>query len=135
MDKEIIASPFEQMLKIDIVEKKDGFCRLALSHRREVCNPHGIFHGGVIATLADAAAVQALHSVFPPGPYLTVELTVRYKNPSAAPQLIASARTFYLRGKIFKTDVAVTDSENTLVAEAEVKSLLPSWKPPADGNE
>jgi acyl-coenzyme A thioesterase PaaI-like protein len=61
---------------------------------------------------------------------MTAEIKIRYKNPSKASEIFAAARTSHLQGKVFKSDVAITDSDNILVAEAEVKSFLPSWKPP-----
>lgn len=126
---EKIPSPYENLLQMYVVEKHAAFAKIGIRYRKELCNPTDILHGGVIASLTDAAAAQALHSAFPPGPYMTAELTVRYKNPSKATEIFAAARTSHLQGKVFKTNVAITDSDNTLIAEAEVKSFLPGWQP------
>ena len=55
---EEIKSPFENFLKMYIIEKEAGFAKIGLKHRKEVCNPHDMFHGGAIASLADTAAVS-----------------------------------------------------------------------------
>ena len=120
-----INSPYESFLDMYLVEKKEGFCKIGLSYRKELTNPHGNFHGGVITSIVDTAAVQGLRTVFPKGPYLTVDLEVRFKRPCSAAEIFAEARPQRLRGKFFVSDVKVFDKENNLIAEARVKSFLP----------
>jgi uncharacterized protein (TIGR00369 family) len=124
---EKINSPYESLLDMYIAEKKEGFCKIGISYRAELTNPHGNFHGGVIASVIDTATVQGLRTLFSQGPYLTVDLEIRYKNPSNAPEIFAEARPKHLKGKFFKTDIKVLDKENKLIAEAQVKSFLPKW--------
>ena len=126
MDK--INSPYENLLEMYIIEKKQGFCKIGISYRKELTNPHGNFHGGVIASIVDTAVVQGLRTIFSEGPYLTVDLNIRYKNPSSASEILAEARPSHFKGKFFKTDVRVLDKENKLIAEAQVKSFLPNWE-------
>ncbi|MDD5005333.1 MAG: PaaI family thioesterase [Candidatus Omnitrophica bacterium] len=126
---DITHSPFENFLKMYVAEKGKDFCKIGLSHRKDLTNPHGIFHGGVIASIADTAAVQSLHILYPTGgPYFTVSLSITYKNPTSAKEIFAEARSRHLRSKFFKTDVTITDSDNKLIAQAEVKSFLPNYK-------
>lgn len=124
---EKINSPYENLLDMYITEKKEGFCRIGLSYRKELTNPHGNFHGGVITSIVDAATVQGLRTIFPEGPYLTVDLRIRYKSPSNASQIFAEARPKHLRGKFFVTDIVVLDKDNKLIAEAQAKSFLLEW--------
>ena len=125
---DITKSPFEQFLKMYIVESGKDSCKIGLTHRKELTNPHGIFHGAVIASIADTAAVQALNNLFPVGPYYTVSLSVDYKNSSKAKEIFAQAKAKHLKAKFFKSDITITDSENKLIAQAQVKSFLPNWK-------
>ena len=97
-------------------------------YRKELTNPHGNYHGGTIASIIDTATVQGLRTIFPKGPYLTVNVNIRYKKPSNSPELFAEARSQYLRGKFFSTEIKVLDKEQNLVAEAQVKSFLPEWQ-------
>ena len=127
-----INSPYENLLDMYIADKKEGFCGIGLSYRKELTNPHGNFHGGVITSIVDTAVVQGLRTIFSQGPYLTVDLGIRYKNPSNASQIFAEARPRHLRGKFFTTDVKVLDEKNKLIAQAQVKSFLPRWN---EGNE
>lgn len=120
-------SPYENLLNMYIVEKKEGFCKIGIAYRKELTNPHGNFHGGVIASIIDTAAVQGLRTIFAQGPYLTVNLEIRYKNTSNASEIFAEARAEHLKGKFFKTEVKVLDKEDKLIAWARVKSFLPQW--------
>lgn len=120
-------SPYENLLDMHITEKREGFCKIALPYRRELTNPHGYFHGGAIVSIVDTATVQALRTIFPQGPYFTVNLEIRYKNPSNSLEIFAEAKTRQLKGKFFISEVKVTDKENNLIAEALVKSFLPQW--------
>jgi acyl-CoA thioesterase len=124
---ESIDSPFEKLLDMRIVEKAEGLCKIAVSKRPELTNPHGNFHGGAIASIIDTAAVQALRILYPQGPFLTVGLEVRYKKPSSSGRIVAEARPNHLRGKFFKTEVVVRDDQGQIVAEACVKSFLPAY--------
>lgn len=123
-----IICPYDNLLQIYFVAKEKGFCKLGLSFRKELTNPHGNFHGGVIASLIDATVVQGLRTLFLTGPYLTVNLAIRYKNPSSASEIFAEARPGHWKGKFFKSIVKVKDREDKIIAEAEVKSFLPNWK-------
>ena len=125
---EKINSPYETFLDMYIAERKEGFCKIGLSYRKELTNPHGNLHGGVITSIVDTATVQGLRTIFPQGPYLTVNLKIRFKSPSNAAQIFAEARPRHLRGKFFVTDVRILDNDNKLIAEAESKSFLPKWE-------
>jgi uncharacterized protein (TIGR00369 family) len=124
---EKINSPYESLLDMYVAEKREGFCRIGISYRKELTNPHGNFHGGVIASIIDTATVQGLRTIFPRGPYLTVSLEIRYKNPSNALEIFAEARPQHLRGKFFRSNVIVLDKEGRVIAESQVKSFLPTW--------
>ena len=125
---EKIPSPFENFLGIYIIEKKEGACRVGLDYKKEVSNFHKDFHGGAIATLADTAAVQSLRTLTPQSPYLTVNIDMRFKNPTQAATIIAEAKSSHMKGKVFLTEVRVIDSDDKLIAEAQIKSFLPRWK-------
>lgn len=125
---ERINSPYENLLDMYIVDKSEGFCKIGISYRKELTNPHGNFHGGAISSIIDTATVQGLRTIFPKGPYLTVDVNIRYKKPTNSAEIFAEARPKHLKGKFFITEVKVIDKDNNLVAEAQVKSFLPAWE-------
>lgn len=124
---ERINSPYENLLQMYIADKKEGFCKIGLLYKEELTNPHANFHGGALLSIVDTATVQGLRTIFPRGPYLTVDLRIRFKSPTRSAEIFAEARPKHLKGKFFKTDIKVLDKENKLIAEAEVKSFLPKW--------
>ena len=124
---ERINSPFEQFLDMRIAEKAQGFCKISISKKEELTNPHGNFHGGAIASIIDTAAVQSLLTLHLQGPFLTVDLEVRYKKPSSSEHIFAEAKPAHLKGKFFKTEVLVRDAEDQLIAVGSVKSFIPSY--------
>ena len=124
---EKINSPYENFLGTYIVEKREGFCKIGLPLKKELTNPHNNFHGGAITSIVDTAAVQGLRTIFSQGPYLTVNLEIRYKKPSSSAEIFAESVPKHLKGKFFISEVKVLDKDNTLIAEAKVKSFLPKY--------
>jgi uncharacterized protein (TIGR00369 family) len=123
-----INSPYENLLGMYIAQKKKGFCKIGLSYRKELTNPHGNIHGGVIASIIDTVTVQGLRTIFSKGPYLTVDIKIRFKRPTQAAEIFAEARPRHLKAKFFISDIRVVDKDNQLIAEAQVKSFLPAWE-------
>ena len=123
-----INSPYENLLDMKVVARDEGFCKIGIAYRKELTNPHGNFHGGAIASIIDTATVQGLRTIFPKGPYLTVDVNIRYKKPTDSAEIFAEARPRHLKGKFFISEIRVVDKENQLVAEAQVKSFLPAWE-------
>lgn len=53
---------FSHWLGIEIVEVKEGSCKLQLTIRKEMLNGFGIAHGGITYSLADSALAFASNS-------------------------------------------------------------------------
>ena len=53
---------FSKWLGIKRVEEKEGFCKLQLTIRADMCNGMGIAHGGICFSLADTALAFASNS-------------------------------------------------------------------------
>lgn len=47
--------PFSQWLGIQIIDVKEGYCKLQMTLRAEMMNGFGITHGGVVFSFADSA--------------------------------------------------------------------------------
>ncbi len=100
------ASHFNKALGIKIVELHEDGATLRLPIRPEHSNGSGRTHGGVIATLADAAVGVAITKVLKRRG-TTIELKINYLNPATEGEL--SARSYVLRA-----------GKRTLVARVEV---------------
>jgi acyl-CoA thioesterase len=53
---------FSQWLGIEVLETKEGYCRLQMPLRKEMVNGFGIIHGGITFSLADSAFAFACNS-------------------------------------------------------------------------
>ena len=53
---------FSQWLGIEIIEVKDGYCKLKMTVRKEMLNGFQIAHGGIAYSLADSALAFASNS-------------------------------------------------------------------------
>lgn len=53
---------FSQWLGIEIVEVKEGACKLQMTVRKDMLNGFGIAHGGITYSLADSALAFASNS-------------------------------------------------------------------------
>ncbi len=53
---------YSQWLGISILEVKEGYCKLQMTVRSEMCNGHGITHGGISYAISDSALAFASNS-------------------------------------------------------------------------
>ncbi|HWJ24953.1 MAG TPA: hotdog fold thioesterase, partial [Flavisolibacter sp.] len=53
---------FSQWLGIEVMETKEGYCKLQIPLRKEMVNGFGIIHGGITFSLADSAFAFACNS-------------------------------------------------------------------------
>ena len=53
---------FSQWLGIERMEEREGFCKLKMTIRKEMCNGFEIAHGGISYSIADSALAFASNS-------------------------------------------------------------------------
>ncbi len=67
-----------------------GHCEIRLDYRPEVSQQKGLFHGGVVGTIADSAGGYAAFSLMPEhSSILTVEYKINFIKPALGDELIA----------------------------------------------
>ena len=62
VDEMYESDKFSQWLGIEIVEIKQGYCKLKMKVREEMTNGFGIAHGGICFSIADTALAFAANS-------------------------------------------------------------------------
>jgi acyl-CoA thioesterase len=62
IDKMMEKDYFSQWLGIERLEEWEGFCKLQMTVRKEMCNGFEIAHGGICFSLADSALAFASNS-------------------------------------------------------------------------
>ncbi len=110
---------FNQLLGLELVRRhRDGItiqCRL----RPELLNGAGVLHGGVTASVADAAVGIALHHHFNgTRRFTTVELKVNYFRPVNGERLLARSRLVRIGSTICVGQVDLYDEHRRSVGLA-----------------
>src|ERR1043165_660972 len=62
IDKMMEKDYFSQWLGIERLEEREGYCKLKMTIRKEMCNGFEIAHGGISYSLADSALAFASNS-------------------------------------------------------------------------
>ncbi len=109
-----------EFLGIEVVRTAPGSARLRLPWRLELTQPLGYIHGGIIATLADAAAGWALfQSVSRPEGCTTLEMKINFLSPVVKAAMVADAKVLRLGHSTAVIDVDVR-AARTLCAKSLV---------------
>lgn len=106
---------FSQWLGIQLLDTKEGFCRLGMTIREEMCNGFSIAHGGIAYSLADSAVAFASnahgrHAV-------SIETSISHIRPlMAGDVIIAIATEKSISNKIAIYEVQIVKDNGPLVA-------------------
>lgn len=77
-------------LGAEMTEVRPGRCEIRLGYGQHVCQQHGFFHGGIVATIADSAGGYAAFSLMAAeAGILTVEFKINLVAPADGDMLIA----------------------------------------------
>ncbi len=83
---------FMATIGAELLSVEPGEVEILVPHREELCQQHGLFHGGVIGTIADNACGYAAYSLMQPqNSVLTVEYKLNIMSPAKGEALIARA--------------------------------------------
>jgi len=106
---------FSQWLGIVRLEEREGYCRLQMTVRPEMCNGFGIAHGGIAYSLADSALAFASNSR---GRHaLSVETSISHIRPLQAEDgIIATAEEKSLGNTMAIYEVRIESGDGELVA-------------------
>lgn len=118
-DDPAASRPYYRLLGFRVEAGQEPGCsRLVLESRPELGNSRGDVHGGVVASLLDAAMGIALRSALRAGEGIaTVSLTVNYLEPGQG-TLIAAGRVVRAGRTVASTEAEVADAAGRKVAHA-----------------
>lgn len=94
-----------------------GLSKVVLESRPELENSRGDVHGGVVASLLDAAMGVALRSALDGEGIATVSMTINYLEPGQG-VLIGTGHAVRVGRSIASTEAEVTDNSGRKVAHA-----------------
>jgi acyl-CoA thioesterase len=113
----ISQDPFARFLGIELLELREGYSRMTLVVEEHMLNFHGVPHGGVIFSLADAAFAAACNFYGQAAVALNVNISFLAAVEVGA-RLTAEATEEHLGGRTGLYRLAVTKEDGTLVALA-----------------
>ncbi len=127
-------SPYFKLLSMTIVDAGIGFSLLEIDLDRKHLQPFGFVHGGVFASIIDAAAFWALfHEIEDPNAGATsVDLKLNYLAPAASGKLIATGRRIKLGRTLGYAEASVTDEHGKLLAHGTSTLMILPGTPAGD---
>lgn len=111
------AIPFNRLLGLEVVGVHEDGLTVGCRIRPDLLNSHGVLHGGVTATLVDAAVGMASVRHFDGKRMVTtVELKLNYFLPIAEGRVTARARLLRVGSSLVVGSVEVKDRKRRLAA-------------------
>lgn len=109
---------------------RDGLT-LQCRTRPPLLNSAGVLHGGVSATLADAAVGVALHYLLGSHrPITTVEMKINYFRPVSKGRIFARARILRLGATVCVGRVDLSDAQGRMVGTALLTYMILAHREP-----
>lgn len=106
---------FSAWLGLEIIEVREGYCKLSMEVREEMLNGFDILHGGVTFSMADSAFAFASNSYG----LLSVALDVKISFTRAAKlgdTLYAETVERHVGKKVGMYDISITNQDSKIVA-------------------
>ncbi len=117
----INSSPFFSFLGIKLNELKYGESFLELELKKNHLQIHGVVHGGVIATLIDAAgALAAITEIEGSYSLTTLEMKLNYLSSAKKGKISAHGRCIKLGRTIGVSEVSIKNEDKKIVAHGLV---------------
>ncbi len=116
---------FNKLVGLRVVRQHSDGVTIECAMRDELRNVAGMMHGGVMATLADAAVGIALASHFGGRrPCTTTDLKINYLRPIAHGKIVARSHLLRIGKNLCVGRVDMSDAQRKLAAVAIVTYML-----------
>jgi uncharacterized protein (TIGR00369 family) len=117
--------PYFELLQMQIVDLEWGRACLDIAVDRRHLQPFGIVHGGVYASIIDAAGFWAVFSQADPELGMTtVELKLNYLAPTDSGRLIARGKCLKLGRSLGLGEASVEDASGRLLAHGTTTLMV-----------
>ena len=118
--------PFLQLIGLEVIDMEPGWSKTSVEYREDLCQPAGILHGGVMATLVDTGIAHALmltdvfhDSIAKGGALVSVDLRIRYFRSVSTGTIYCESRIPRMGRQIFHGESVVTNAEGKEVARGD----------------
>lgn len=121
----LVRVPFAALLRMKLTRVHRDGVTIECALRHELTNSADVAHGGIAATLADAAVGTALNRHFGGRrPLTTVEMKINYFLPASEGRIFARARLLRVGSTLCVGSVDLTDSQGSQLGAALVTYML-----------
>jgi uncharacterized protein (TIGR00369 family) len=110
--------PYFDLLSIKLLDVGIGYSLLEIELDRKHLQPFGVVHGGVFASIIDAAAFWSVYYGIedPDVGITTVDLKLNYLAPAVSGKLMASGRQIKVGKTLGYAEAQVTDQQEKVLA-------------------
>jgi acyl-CoA thioesterase len=117
---------FYDFLGMKLEELRKGYSRFRLHADGRLHNAGGVVHGGVMASLADAAVAAALATLVDPEreSIYTLEMKINYLAPAVEGDLLGEARIVQRGGTVAVGEARIQDEKGRQLALAIATFLI-----------
>ncbi len=118
--------PFFNLIGLEILDMEPGWSKTRVSYRNDLCQPAGIMHGGIIASLIDTGIAHALlltdafqEIAAEGGGIVSVDLRVKYFRPVSEGTIICESKIPRMGRKIIHAESVVVNADGKEVARGD----------------
>jgi uncharacterized protein (TIGR00369 family) len=118
-------SPYFRLLSMEIKSVEWGQSHLEILVEKKHLQPYGTAHGGVYASLIDAAAFWAVHpQIKAEADITTVELKVNYLAPASDGHFIAKGRSIKVGERLCLGEAVIENERGRLLAHGTATMMI-----------
>jgi uncharacterized protein (TIGR00369 family) len=122
--------PYFDLLSMQIKEVGIGYSIMEIDLAKKHLQPFGVVHGGVFASVIDAAAFWAVYyEVDEADGVTTVDLKLNYLAPAVSGKLVARGRRLKLGRMLGYAEAQVTDDNGQILAHGTSTVIILPGKP------
>ena len=118
--------PFFKLMGLEVVDMKPGWSLVRIKFREDLCQPMGILHGGVMATIIDTGIAHAImltdlqkEHLADGGGIVSVDLRVKYLRPVSGGIITCESTIPRLGRQIVHGESIVKNEEGKEVARGD----------------
>lgn len=131
IDGRVPAAPVQATLGFELVDAADGFSKFELTPGKHLHGPFGVVHGGITATLLDAAmGAAAMTTLDAATTCATASLSLHYTRAISerTTKVIAEGWVVHRGSRVVTTEGRLTDEDGRLFAHGSATFLLSERK-------
>jgi uncharacterized protein (TIGR00369 family) len=123
--REVNSCPYFSLLSMEIKGLGWGESRVEIPVREKHFQPFGMVHGGVFASLVDAAAFWAVYTQVPEDLGMTtVELKLNYLAPLSTGRMIGRGKSLRVGKTLCLGEASVVNDEGTLLVHGTSTMMI-----------